>query len=232
MTKPIIGIVEYPNEEDDKNLIPLVKSVLAAGGVPMGIFMSSTANIENESLSDIEDLNNYEKENIIDFIDACDAIIKPDALKLFSIDRFIYGYILEKNIPFLGIGSAIKIMASHRKNAIQSIEIEENKLNHKVDDYNHVHEVNLLPGKLKKALNKETIMVSSNHSYRIPNGGINILSARSEDGVIEAIENRDCDFNIGLQWHPELMPEDENSKIIFKTFVDAADNYSLKKIKK
>lgn len=231
MKKPIIGIVEYLNDSDEKNLkplVPLVKSILSAGGLPMGIFVTLTNDLSDQELT----LDENEKQEIIEYIDACDAIIKPDALKLFSIDRFIYNYTIEKNIPFLGIGSAIKIMASHRKNAIQSIEIEENKLNHKVDDYNHVHEVNLLPGKLKKALNKETIMVSSNHSYRIPNGGINILSARSEDGVIEAIENRDCDFNIGLQWHPELMPEDENSKIIFKTFVDAADNYSLKKTQK
>lgn len=228
MSKPIIGIIEYPNEEKDNNLVPLVKSILAADGLPIGLYFNEIY----ENLNDINELSDSEKQDIIEYIDACDAIIKPDSLKLFSVDRFIYSYVLEKNIPFLGIGSAIQVMASHRKKSIDKIEIKYGRSTHNKDAYNHVHEVKLLPGKLKNILNKETIMVNSNHLYRIPNGGVNTLSARASDDVIEAIENRNCDFNIALQWHPELMPEDENSKIIFKTFVDAACNYQVYKTQK
>ena len=78
---------------------------------------------------------------------------------------------------------------------------------------------------------KNKIMVSSRHSYKIPDNGIHSISALSNDGVIEAIENPYCDFNIGLQWHPELMGDDENSKKIFSKFIDAAEYNAYKKSK-
>ena len=39
------------------------------------------------------------------------------------------------------------------------------------------------------------------------------------DNIIEAIENPNCDFNIGVQWHPEYL-DDLNSKKIFDCFIE------------
>ena len=98
-----------------------------------------------------------------------------------------------------------------------------------MSDEKYVHEVILLPGKLRDIVGKDKIMVSSRHSYKIPDSGIHSISALSNDGVIEAIENPYCDFNIGLHWHPELMGDDENSKKIFNKFIDAAEYNTYKK---
>lgn len=234
MRKPIIGIVEYPYEDKDGDMIyevlsPVIEAVSKHGGIPIGIFPTQIADFQNQRLKDIPSLSNVEKTDLIDSIKMCDAIIKPGAVKLFGFDRFIYGYTLDRNIPFLGICAGMQIMAAHNKEFIQNIKIEDGPINHKVSDEHYAHEITLLPGKLKNIINKDKIMVSSRHAYRVPNGGIHTISARSEDGVIEAIENPDCDFNIGLQWHPELMGDDENSKLIFESFIDAADTYAFKK---
>ena len=48
-------------------------------------------------------------------------------------------------------------------------------------------------------------------------------SAHSVDGLIEAVENPEHSFWIGVQWHPEKMHrEDENAKKLFDAFVRAA----------
>ena len=43
--------------------------------------------------------------------------------------------------------------------------------------------------------------------------------AYSEDKVLEAIEDSSKKFFIGVQWHPESLMEDENSKKLFDYFI-------------
>ena len=47
------------------------------------------------------------------------------------------------------------------------------------------------------------------------------MSARSPDGVIEAIEARDQRFAVGVQWHPEKL-EGEDRRALFRALVTAA----------
>ncbi len=48
-----------------------------------------------------------------------------------------------------------------------------------------------------------------------------IVSARSDDGVIEAIELPHHKFAVGVQWHPEDEMEKSSSKKLMRAFVDA-----------
>ena len=44
---------------------------------------------------------------------------------------------------------------------------------------------------------------------------------RSDDGLIEVVENKNHPFQIGVQWHPERMLEyDDDSNTIFQAFID------------
>ena len=49
-----------------------------------------------------------------------------------------------------------------------------------------------------------------------------VITAKSADGAIEAIENISGDtFVIGVQWHPEMMAvNDEAAQKLFKKFVN------------
>ncbi len=50
------------------------------------------------------------------------------------------------------------------------------------------------------------------------------VSARSADGLIEAIEQREKRFTVGVQWHPEAMRTEE-MRLLFAAFVRAAAEY-------
>jgi putative glutamine amidotransferase len=78
---------------------------------------------------------------------------------------------------------------------------------------------------LYKITNKERFPVNTCHSEAIVEAAENLLiSGRSEDGVVEAIERTDRDFAIGVQWHPEFFMQDTNdpSFLVFKALVEKA----------
>jgi putative glutamine amidotransferase len=55
------------------------------------------------------------------------------------------------------------------------------------------------------------------------------VSARSSDGVVEAIEATDRPWMMAVQWHPERTLDDERSRALFGSFVEAAAAYSARK---
>ena len=66
--------------------------------------------------------------------------------------------------------------------------------------------------------------VNSSHHQALntPGDGLRVV-ARSEDGVVEAVEGTAPDqFVLGVQWHPERMSEDESARAIFRALVEAA----------
>ena len=95
----------------------------------------------------------------------------------------------------------------------------------------YAHDIFLFESKLKNILRKEKIKVNSRHLYKIASNGVHNISAISKDGTIEAIESRYNDYNIGVQWHPEDL-DDENSNNLFASFVDAAEIYKHAKTKR
>ncbi len=50
------------------------------------------------------------------------------------------------------------------------------------------------------------------------------VTARSDDGFVEALEHREYPFCLGVQWHPEHMPQKEQ-KALFQAFVDEAKKF-------
>lgn len=66
--------------------------------------------------------------------------------------------------------------------------------------------------------------INSSHHQAIskPGDGLRV-TARAEDGMIEAIELQSPrDWIVGVQWHPERMPDDPLARNLFKDFIAAA----------
>ena len=61
-------------------------------------------------------------------------------------------------------------------------------------------------------------------AVREPGGGLRV-AARAPDGVIEAIEDDNASFCVGVQWHPERLADD-GSRALFRAFVAAAEAYA------
>jgi putative glutamine amidotransferase len=59
-----------------------------------------------------------------------------------------------------------------------------------------------------------------------------IITAHAPDGVVEGLEMRGKHFLIGVQWHPEIMPDNEQMQRLFIAFVAAARENMLNKADK
>lgn len=87
-----------------------------------------------------------------------------------------------------------------------------------------VHEVKILiDSPLYKCLNTEQLSVNSYHHQAVKNvaPGLKIMAV-AEDGLVEGLYMPAHRFLWAVQWHPEFsFQKDENSRKIFKAFVDA-----------
>ena len=71
---------------------------------------------------------------------------------------------------------------------------------------------------------KDKILVNSRHKSAIKDTKY-IVSGRSEDGIIEAIEVPEYKFFLGLQWHPEnIYDVSIDAKKIFDYFIKICNN--------
>lgn len=229
--KPIVGIVGRPGiifnkydvevtEETYKNVI------LLSGGIPITILPPQCISYNSVNPSDASRLTLQEKENLNRIMDLCDAIIMPGGLKTYEYDYYIASYAKEKNIPILGICAGMQVMAREE----YDVKLELCPTNMHKTDKIYAHSVYIDKNTLLyDILKKEEIMVNSHHRYYVPNKGIKNISAVSiEDSIVEAIENPNCNFNIGVQWHPEKLG-DENAKRLFEYFIDEAKKYQKRK---
>ncbi len=97
----------------------------------------------------------------------------------------------------------------------------------KDDIFKEAHNVTLKDGSfIKSVFQKDKVMVNSLHHQALKNVGDGLkITAVSEDGIVEAIENKNENdgWVLGVQWHPEFsekLPDHNLHKKIFEKFVD------------
>ena len=86
------------------------------------------------------------------------------------------------------------------------------------------HTVEVKPGsRLARILGTHKLRTNSLHhqAIRQPAPALDVV-AHAEDGVIEAVELPEKRFAIGVQWHPECLPEEPAMQRLFKAFVIAS----------
>lgn len=85
------------------------------------------------------------------------------------------------------------------------------------------HSVKIDPkSSLAEILGAEEAFVYSNHHQAVKDVGENLkIIARSDDGVVEALERVDGEFGLFVQWHPELTDADEHRNAIYGALVRA-----------
>jgi putative glutamine amidotransferase len=88
------------------------------------------------------------------------------------------------------------------------------------------HNVNIVPkSSLAKILASEEVYVYSNHHQAVKELGKNLkIIARSEDGVVEALERTDGKFGLFVQWHPEAGDDVGQRNAIYGALVRACAN--------
>ncbi|MBE6159801.1 MAG: hypothetical protein E7157_02000 [Lactobacillales bacterium] len=225
--KPIIGIVGRPGIIFNKYDVEVTEetyknAVIESGGIPITILPPQNISYNSIAPKDVEKLTMEEMNNLNRVIEVCDAIIMPGGFKTYGYDYYICNYANMINIPILGICAGMQVIVREGSN----IQLEKCPTDIHKSNQEYSHSIRLDKNSLLyDIIMKEEILVNSYHSYYVPNSGINNISAISkEDGIIEAIENPNSSFCIGVQWHPEKI-YDENSQKLFTYFIEEAKKY-------
>ena len=144
---------------------------------------------------------------------------------------------LKLDKPILGICRGLQLLNVYFGGTLyQDIPSQfETENNHDMDrPYDRfVHTVIIEEGtRLADILHSGEIGVNSLHHQAIKDLAPGLtVDAVSEDGLIEGIEHKDYTYVVAVQWHPELMhTTDENSRLIFRSFIDAVITKSEKRI--
>lgn len=235
--RPVIGIpLRYQKLNDDRAIIYLSerirRTVQMAGGFVYPI--SPVQNLDNIHTkgSDFPELSSEEKEIINISLDGCDGLMFPGGIKFTPYDRYLLEVAIEKKIPVLGICLGMQMMSCYNED-INLFDVETDINHYQESDLGFTHKVIIdKNSKLYNIVGEEEILVNSFHKRSVSENGIYEVKAKSEDGIIEAIEYPGDYFNIGVQWHPEISYEfDDNSRKVIDAFIDAATNRMKEKHK-
>lgn len=151
--------------------------------------------------------------DIINEVKNCDGIIFPGGDNIYPIELEVIKYLHENNIPTLGICLGMQEMAYVFNGIIDHLP----NLSHR-SKKNYVHEIYIKPcSLLHHILGRKKIFVNSRHNDYIKTTYL-MVSAISSDNIIEAVEDSNKKFFIGVQWHPENL-NDEYANRLFDYFV-------------
>lgn len=197
MSKPIIGIITRESNSIENHKINIiydniVKAVINNDGLPIGLTL----------------YDNYKE-----LINICDGIIFQggDDFEKYDLDALKYVHKIDK--PVLGICLGMQLMGVLFNGEMIDINNHKKKLN-------YAHEVKIKRNsKLYNILKSDIIKVNSRHKSIIKKTNLDIVGI-SQDGYIEAIEDKSKKFFVGVQWHPETMIKyDQKQNNIFKYFI-------------
>ena len=234
--KPVIGITGNYGELTCKLAEGYYKSVQRAGGVPVIIPpLSDTDSIINT----LEHLDGLILSGGADY-DPHYAGEEPwPTLGTINAERdlpelFITQLAYNRQLPILGICRGIQTLAmalgGHVRQDISDIQ----QLNHSQEEERSVatHTVTIEKDSLLSKIysnpspltsHLSPLMVNSFHHQAVDETGPRFrIIARSDDGIIEAMESTEYKSILGVQWHPECL---ESGLPIFQWLVGEAQQY-------
>ncbi len=233
---PLVGIsasliIDTSEKMPGRRIVSLsesyINAILYSGGIPFVLPITNDINI----------IKNYAK--LLDGL-LLSGGYDVNPLNYFEDPNFKLGKILNErddfeiklinefenlNKPILGICRGSQILnVAHGGTIYQDISlIKGSFIKHDQDafEYDGTHRVTIEDSsKLSRILGKN-ILVNSYHHQSIKKLGTGFrIAAMSADNVIEAIENVDGSFKLGIQWHPEMMfDKNKDMNNIFKYFL-------------
>lgn len=208
------------------NYIDAIKN---AGGIPVIIPIHDNLEINKELVNKLDGVlisggNDVEPGLYGEFMTQEVGLLSPQRDKLeIEMTKYI---IEETDKPLLGIcrGSQVLNVACGgtlhqdlKKSKLNDHFFGSSPLNHPI----HKVKINEDSAILNSIFDKDIVMVNSYHHQAVKELGKNlIVSAESEDGIIEAIEYVEKKFILGIQWHPEMMFDSKIQQKVFEKFVN------------
>jgi putative glutamine amidotransferase len=141
------------------------------------------------------------------------------------LEQHLVQYALYNQLPVLGICRGAQLM---------NVTLGGSLYQH-IDDFYSEETSNIrsvLPRKsirvmqgsqLRSTLDTEACRVNALHDQSIKDLGDQVeICAREDTGVVQAIERRGHPYFIGVQWHPEYMPQSSLQQNLFRDLVSTA----------
>ena len=215
--RPVIGITGNYGDLTCKLAEGYYKSVLKAGGIPIIIPPLADTDAIINTLDIIDGLilsggGDYDPRYANEEPDPKlgETNEERDLPELF-ITRLAYN----RQIPILGICRGIQTLAMALGGKVKQDITDIATLNHSqkeernVPTHNVIIEKDSILSQLYKLTDKNaTLKVNSFHHQAVCDCGDKFrVVAKSEDGIVEAIESREFKSIIGVQWHPESLDE-------------------------
>ncbi|AGB40356.1 putative glutamine amidotransferase [Halobacteroides halobius DSM 5150] len=157
-------------------------------------------------------------------IKECGAITpKRDSFEIKLLAK-----VLKEDKPTFGICRGMQLINIYYQGTLyQDLTAYNDQTNHhrglKFPKWYQIHEVKLEDNsQIAQAFGKTEIKTNSLHHQVLKEVGEGLeVTARANDGIVEAIEDKSKQFLLAVQWHPEMMFEKvaEQSKL-FDYFVD------------
>ena len=236
--KPVIGITGNYDDLSCKLAQGYYKSVLRAGGVPVIIPPLSDTSVIINTLEHLDGLilsggadydPHYAGEEPCPLLGTINQ--ERDLPELF-ITQLAYN----RQLPILGICRGIQTLAmalgGHVRQDISDIWQHNHSQEEARDVATHTVTVEkdsllfrIYSGSQLSTVNSQlsTLSVNSFHHQAVDDAGPRFrVIARSDDGIIEAMESTEYKSILGVQWHPECL---ENGKPIFQWLVGEAMQY-------
>jgi len=135
---------------------------------------------------------------------------------------------LRRGIPVLAICRGIQLInVALGGNLFQDLPVELGISSHRGKRGDAVHKIKVEnEPNLLSIMGINEIEVNSSHHQAVKNVGEGLtIIAKSEDGIIEALEYSEHPFFLAVQWHPERW-ERISSRKILETFLNAAHKFS------
>ena len=234
MRKPWIGIpTRYQDERTTGQIRLYLEPVLWAGGLPVMIPTFAPAALLSEYLEGLDGILLPGSSTDIDparYGETPHARLGKMLPERDSIDFALFDYSERASLPVLGICFGAQSLNVFRGGTlIQDIpSIVATPVFHDDDgepEQPARHSVRMSADSILVSAGRDTdVEVNSYHHQSVANLGTNLRAvAKAPDGVVEAIEDVNGKFVIGVQWHPERgFQEDAFSKALFTAFIEEA----------
>ena len=244
MKKPIIAITSSmdlnPNRlNDNRTMVSLdySNSVINSGGIPVILPITDNFEVIKEQVKYFDGLilsgggdpdpNLYGEDCLQEL---GDITPERDTFELAILEEF-----LKTKKPILGICRGLQLMnVFYGGTLYQDIKYIDTNIQHKQKWLADLptHDINILENNILFEIFGKKARTNSFHHQMIKDLGKELTSiATANDGVVEAIQNKNYPFFYGVQWHPEMMASRGNlgMKKIFDKFIESCKNLEKQK---